>query len=64
VTPNGRASVLVRRDNSIHALVAVTTSDHGINQVLWIRNPDKLATIAETRAARPLTIPVATGGLL
>ncbi len=52
IEANGQASVLVRRDNSIHALVAVTTSDHGINQVLWMRNPDKLATIAETRAAR------------
>lgn len=52
IEANGQASVLVWRDNSIHALVAVTTSDQGINQVLWVRNPDKLATIAEARPAR------------
>ncbi|NVI91080.1 RNA polymerase sigma-70 factor [Actinomadura sp. BRA 177] len=42
VEANGRPAVLVSRDGAPYALIAITASDEGIDQVLWVLNPAKL----------------------
>lgn len=43
---NGRASVLVARDGALLALVTVGASTDGIDHVLWVMSPAKLARFA------------------
>src|SRR5438270_97776 len=40
---NGQASVLVRRGQTPLAVLSVATSESGIDQLLWVMAPDKLA---------------------
>ena len=40
---NGQASVLVRRGATPLAVLSVATSESGIDQLMWVMAPDKLA---------------------
>jgi RNA polymerase sigma-70 factor (ECF subfamily) len=45
VEANGQASVLVSRDDKVLVLVTIEASADGIEQILWVMNPDKLVPI-------------------
>jgi RNA polymerase sigma-70 factor, ECF subfamily len=45
VQTNGQASLLVRRDESPAVLLSASTSDSGIDQLLWVMAPDKLTHV-------------------
>ncbi|BBY26747.1 RNA polymerase sigma-70 factor [Mycolicibacterium sediminis] len=42
---NGRPSALIDRGGTPIAFLTVEASEHGIDQVLWVMNPDKLARL-------------------
>jgi RNA polymerase sigma-70 factor, ECF subfamily len=46
VEANGQASVLISRAGTVFALVTISASAGGIDHVLWMMNPSKLAGIA------------------
>jgi RNA polymerase sigma-70 factor (TIGR02957 family) len=46
VEANGQPSVLVSRDGTAIALVTVSASAQGIDRLLWVMNPTKLARIS------------------
>ena len=46
VEANGRPAVLVVRDGETVALLAVEATTAGIEQVMWVMNPDKLVSIS------------------
>ncbi|MEV0136789.1 sigma-70 family RNA polymerase sigma factor [Dactylosporangium sp. NPDC050688] len=49
VTTNGQASVVLRREGAarpIHAVLTVSASTEGIDQLLWIVNPEKVAAVS------------------
>jgi RNA polymerase sigma-70 factor, ECF subfamily len=46
IEANGQASVLISRDDVVFALVTVSASAQGIDQILWVMNPAKLAGIS------------------
>ncbi len=46
VQANGVPAVLVSREGAALALVSVVTSAAGIDQTLWVMNPEKLASIS------------------
>lgn len=39
---NGQSAAVLRRDGQIYGIVVVDASETGIDQVLWLMNPDKL----------------------
>jgi RNA polymerase sigma-70 factor (TIGR02957 family) len=43
---NGRTSAVLRRDGTVSVVVTVAASTDGIDQVLWMFNPDKLAGVS------------------
>ncbi|WP_326557395.1 RNA polymerase sigma-70 factor [Micromonospora sp. NBC_01796] len=45
-TTNGQASAVMRRGDALLGLVTINVSEAGIDQVLWMMNPDKLAAVA------------------
>ncbi len=45
VETNGQTSVLVRRNDTPAVLLSVSTSPLGIDQVMWVMAPDKLAHV-------------------
>lgn len=45
VEANGRAAVLVQRHGTSYALVTISAGHDGIDRLLWMLNPEKLATI-------------------
>jgi len=45
-TANGESVALLRRDGKVFTVLALTASDDGIDQVLWIMNPAKLTAVA------------------
>lgn len=47
IQTNGQSSVLITRVGVTAAVATVDASAEGINQVLWIMNPDKLAAIVK-----------------
>jgi RNA polymerase sigma-70 factor (TIGR02957 family) len=49
VEANGRASILMLRDGVPVALAAVDASTEGINQIMWIMRPSKIAAIPMPR---------------
>lgn len=53
VTANGRPSVLVSLDGAVYALVTITASAEGIDQLLWVMNPAKLAGISRSGSSSP-----------
>ncbi|WAS91407.1 RNA polymerase sigma factor SigJ [Nannocystis punicea] len=50
VAVNGRAGVLVSRGDTAVALLMIGASDTGIEQLLWIMSPSKLAAFARSLA--------------
>ena len=46
IEANGRPSVLISRDDAAVALLAVSASTDGIDQLMWVLSPDKLARIS------------------
>jgi RNA polymerase sigma-70 factor (ECF subfamily) len=47
---NGEDAAVLRRDGALTAVLTVAASEEGIDQVLWLMNPDKLgAATAGTR---------------
>jgi RNA polymerase sigma-70 factor (ECF subfamily) len=49
VEANGQASILMSRDGILVALVTVDVSVQGIDQIMWIMRPSKLAAIPPAR---------------
>jgi RNA polymerase sigma-70 factor, ECF subfamily len=45
VETNGQASVLARRDGAPAVLLSASTSDSGIDQLMWVMAPDKLTHV-------------------
>jgi RNA polymerase sigma-70 factor (TIGR02957 family) len=43
---NGQAAVLLSRDGAVFAVCTVDASAEGIDRVLWVFNPDKLAAVS------------------
>ena len=48
VETNGQTGVLMLRDGAPVALATVDASEHGINQIIWIMRPSKLAAIVNS----------------
>lgn len=48
VEANGRAGILVSRGDTAVALLAISASDEGIDRLMWIMNPTKLAAFARS----------------
>lgn len=46
VEANGKVAALVSREGRAYALVSAETSDAGIEQIMWMMNPAKLASIS------------------
>lgn len=46
VASNGRPALLVWRHTTLVALLTVDASDDGIEQILWVMNPDKLKSFS------------------
>ena len=42
---NGQAAALVSRDGAVFAVCTLSASAEGIDQVMWVFNPDKIATV-------------------
>ncbi|HEY1179228.1 MAG TPA: RNA polymerase subunit sigma-24, partial [Phytomonospora sp.] len=45
-TVNGLASALLVRDGAVYGVLTVSACAEGIDQVLWMVNPDKLTAFA------------------
>lgn len=43
---NGQPAALLRRDGELFTVLTVDASDHGIDQVLWMMNPAKIAAVS------------------
>ncbi|MEV0234858.1 RNA polymerase sigma-70 factor [Nonomuraea sp. NPDC050786] len=43
---NGQASALLSRDGQVFAVLTVNASEQGIDQVLWMMNPDKITAVS------------------
>jgi RNA polymerase sigma-70 factor (ECF subfamily) len=46
VTTNGQTSAIMRRGDTLLGMVTVNGSEPGLDQVLWMMNPDKIADMA------------------
>ena len=46
VEANGQAAVLISRDGAVVALATINASAQGIEEVLWMMRPSKLAAIS------------------
>jgi RNA polymerase sigma-70 factor (ECF subfamily) len=46
---NGQASILISRSGDTVGLVAIDASAQGIDQIMWIMRPSKLAAISKSR---------------
>jgi RNA polymerase sigma-70 factor (ECF subfamily) len=46
VTTNGQTSAVLVRSGGVYCVVTVTASTEGIDQLLWIVNPEKIAAVA------------------
>jgi RNA polymerase sigma-70 factor (ECF subfamily) len=53
VDVNGQPSVVVWREGVAVALLALGASDEGIDRLLWVMNPEKLAAIRPSSEPRP-----------
>ena len=45
-TVNGLTSAMLHRDGDLYAVLTVSASEEGIDQVLWMVNPDKLTAVS------------------
>lgn len=52
VEANGSVAALVSRDGQAYALVSAETSAEEIDQIMWVMNPAKLASISAQSSAR------------
>jgi len=43
---NGQAAAVLSRDGTVFAVCTISASAEGIDQVLWVFNPDKIAAVA------------------
>jgi RNA polymerase sigma-70 factor (TIGR02957 family) len=43
---NGQTSAVLRRDGTVQAVLTVSASTDGIDQVLWMFNPEKIAAVS------------------
>ncbi|MFE9694270.1 hypothetical protein [Micromonospora sp. NPDC005806] len=43
---NGRTSAVLWRDGTLDAVLTASASTDGINQVLWMMNPEKTAAVS------------------
>jgi RNA polymerase sigma-70 factor (ECF subfamily) len=50
VEANGRPGVLVSHGETVSALVTISASAQGIDQIMWVMNPAKLAGISRARS--------------
>ncbi|MET7337309.1 RNA polymerase sigma-70 factor [Nonomuraea sp. NPDC005650] len=50
---NGQTAALLSRDGEVFAVVTVTASEEGIDQVLWMMNPAKITAVAPQAAEGP-----------
>jgi hypothetical protein len=46
VTTNGQASVVLVRNGDVFGVLTVTASAAGIDHLLWMVNPEKIAAVA------------------
>jgi RNA polymerase sigma-70 factor (ECF subfamily) len=46
VEANGQAAIRLERDGEVYGVITVTASQEGIDQVLWLVNPEKLGAFA------------------
>ncbi|MDN3242467.1 RNA polymerase sigma-70 factor [Glycomyces tritici] len=49
VDVNGQAAAVLRRDGELYGVITVSASDEGIDQVLWMVNPEKLTALPQQR---------------
>jgi RNA polymerase sigma-70 factor (TIGR02957 family) len=45
-TTNGQTSAVLEREGAVYAVLTVNASDEGIDQVLWMVNPEKIAAVS------------------
>lgn len=45
-TTNGQTSAVLLRDGAVYGVLTVTASAEGIDQVLWMVNPEKITAVA------------------
>ena len=50
VVINGATGFALRRDDETFALLSITASESGIDQLLWMMNPQKISTVTVTEA--------------
>ena len=51
-TANGRAAAVLHRDGGVYGVLTVSASADGIDQVLWMVVPAKIAALAGTAGPR------------
>lgn len=51
IEANGRPATLIKRDDAVFALATLTASPEGIDQILWVMAPEKLAAFNSRRAS-------------
>jgi RNA polymerase sigma-70 factor (ECF subfamily) len=49
IEANGQACMLMSRDGAVVALATIGASAQGIDQILWMMRPSKLAAISLSR---------------
>jgi RNA polymerase sigma-70 factor (ECF subfamily) len=47
---NGQPAVLLSSGDTLIALLTIDASEQGIGQIMWIKNPAKLAAISKSRS--------------
>jgi RNA polymerase sigma-70 factor (TIGR02957 family) len=52
VEVNGQTSALLSRDGTAFGVITIAASDQGIDQILWLLNPDKLGAVTNRGRAR------------
>ncbi|WP_311922309.1 RNA polymerase sigma-70 factor [Microbispora sp. H10836] len=50
---NGQAAALLHRDGELFTVLTVNASDEGIDQVLWLMNPTKIAALSAAGTPTP-----------
>jgi RNA polymerase sigma-70 factor, ECF subfamily len=48
IEANGAPSVRISRDGTVVALLAISASVDGIEQLMWVLSPDKLSGVSDT----------------
>jgi RNA polymerase sigma-70 factor (TIGR02957 family) len=57
IEANGQASVLISRDSAAVTLMTIDASAEGIDQIMWIMRPSKLAAISLSRQSLRASFP-------